>query len=653
MNTKIIKLDINRKLHETITAKQGDTKSRFLLFHLLDGSVPFNLIGKSIRAYGLKPDSQEVFNDLIVNDAEKGYCTLELTNQMLATVGVVKLELMITEGKKKLTSIPFIMDVIKSINSEKSIVSTNEFTALLNGLASLNEYDNYKNEIAEARGGQTNLKKRLDGFDASLETNANKLNETISSYDRNLIEVKQRLFNPNLKNRQYIFVGDSLRDSNGRYVFKKMAYKLATNGISPCLIAKSGLKAEHWSKTNIIQNLNDFPTTDDVIKVIKGDGSECVVDICLCTNDLAKTETEVVGYLKKGIADILTVKPNVKFILTTPNRYNDTEAQNNKARNIVKKVVDDLGNVAFSDVMSEVFRTREETIPYLLDTMHPNPLGQDKIGEYKVKQLFDGSDTLTYDIEFEELIFNNTDGSKTVIRYALNFDYQEGDTFYIQKDYENKWLFSVNNNGNYVALTELITENGFSVLKPRFNKTRCAYGLLEVENVEGLINYPSGTILTLEAKNRTVTSKIKYPITVNENRLYNLLDNIKVYVVNGEVDKMDSKYSSLNGVNIKVGFYKTEGMSPSSVYLKRERETEFYLVDESNEAICNVERIVNDGVYRLRPIDWGTIRVTGILKIRNLTKLKEVIRVGEKVKIINAEHTEPIKEKSILEILDY
>lgn len=488
---------------------------------------------------------------------------------------------------------------------------------------------------------------------SDLEHNTNKVNETISSYDMNLIEVKQRLFNPNLKNRQYIFVGDSLRDSNGRYVFKKMAYKLATNGISPCLIAKSGLKAEHWSKTNTIQNLNDFPTTDDVIRVIKGDGSECVVDICLCTNDLAKTETEVIGYLKKGINDILAVKPNTRFILTTPNRYNDTDIQNNKAYTIVKKVVDDLGNIAFSDVMSEVFRTRAETVPYLLDTMHPNELGQNKIGEYKLKTLFDDSDTLTYDINFEEITFNNTDGSKTVIRYALNFDYQEGDTFYIQKDYENKWLFSVNNNGNYVALTELIAENGFSVLKPRFNKTRCAYGLLEVENVEGLINYPSGTILTLEAKNRTVASKIKYPLSITSNKIYNLLNEIKFYDVKGEIDSTDSKYSLLDDVSIKVGFYRTAGDSPMKVYLNRKTENEFYLVDGSNNAICNVEYISKDGVYNLRPITWGTIRVTGILKIKNLTKLKEVVPVGEQIKIINAEQYRPIQQKSIFEILDY
>lgn len=67
MITKVIKLDINKNLYEKIKAKQGDTKSRFLLFQLLDGSMPFNLENRSVRAYMLKPDSTEVFNDLIIN----------------------------------------------------------------------------------------------------------------------------------------------------------------------------------------------------------------------------------------------------------------------------------------------------------------------------------------------------------------------------------------------------------------------------------------------------------------------------------------------------------------------------------------------------------------------------------------------------------
>lgn len=173
MNTKIVKLDINRNLYDTLTAKQGDTQSRFLLFQLLDGAIPFSLENRSVKVFATKPDGKEVFNDLIINDRVKGYCTLELTNQMLAVPGLLKLELMVIEGDKKLTTNVFYMDVKKSINSENAIVSTNEFSALLNGLASLNEYDNYKNEIAAARDGEVNLLTKVKKIDEHLDNKAN------------------------------------------------------------------------------------------------------------------------------------------------------------------------------------------------------------------------------------------------------------------------------------------------------------------------------------------------------------------------------------------------------------------------------------------------------------------------------------------------
>lgn len=175
MNTKIVKLDINRNLYDTLTAKQGDTQSRFLLFQLLDGAIPFSLENRSVKVFATKPDGKEVFNDLIINDRVKGYCTLELTNQMLAVPGLLKLELMVIEGDKKLTTNVFYMDVKKSINSENAIVSTNEFSALLNGLASLNEYDNYKNEIAAARDGEVNLLTKVKKIDEHLDTKVNQL----------------------------------------------------------------------------------------------------------------------------------------------------------------------------------------------------------------------------------------------------------------------------------------------------------------------------------------------------------------------------------------------------------------------------------------------------------------------------------------------
>lgn len=183
MNTKTIKFDLNKfKLYEKIKAKQGDTKSRFLLFQLLDGSAPFNLKNRSVRAYMIKPDGKEIFNDLIVNNYNLGYCTLELTNQVLAVPGTLKIELMVTEGDKKLTSSVFELEVVKSINSEKSIVSTNEFTALLNGLAALSEYDNYKNSVKEMEINKANkaeVEEKFISVEEKIKNNSEQLEHKV------------------------------------------------------------------------------------------------------------------------------------------------------------------------------------------------------------------------------------------------------------------------------------------------------------------------------------------------------------------------------------------------------------------------------------------------------------------------------------------
>ena len=172
MITKVINVNLHQPIYERLTAKQGDIASRYLLFHLLDGDKPFDLTGKSVRVYARKPDKTEIFNDLIINNETKGYCTLELTSQCLAEAGIVKMELYISQSGKVLTSIPFDLEVISCINTINAIVSTNEFSALEAALGSLQGFDNFKREIIDARNGFTTLGKRLYNIDARLDTKA-------------------------------------------------------------------------------------------------------------------------------------------------------------------------------------------------------------------------------------------------------------------------------------------------------------------------------------------------------------------------------------------------------------------------------------------------------------------------------------------------
>ena len=255
MNTKTIKFDLNKyKLYEKIKAKQGDTKSRFLLFQLLDGSIPFNLTNRSVRAYMVKPDGKEIFNDLIINNYSLGYCTLELTNQVLAVSGTVKIELMVTEEDKKLTSSVFELEVVKSINSEKSIVSTNEFTALLNGLASLSEYDNYKNSV-----------KSMEINKADKAKVEEKFGEVYEQLDT-IAQQSTKFGNPTRAwaKSQKLNVYEAWPFTNG-------FYDLATNEI--CLAYNS--KAYHTSKTGkvLFRKKNPLGIFGEAIEIC--DGYKC------------------------------------------------------------------------------------------------------------------------------------------------------------------------------------------------------------------------------------------------------------------------------------------------------------------------------------------------------------------------------------------
>jgi hypothetical protein len=133
-NIKTINIEINKPYNDTINAVQGDN-SRYLLFNLLDNGVPFNLTNRSVRAWGVKPDNTKVYNDLTIVNAIAGQAKLQLTTQMLAVVGICKLQLEITEWMSILSTIPFTLTVTENIKDNTAVESTNEFSALQVALA--------------------------------------------------------------------------------------------------------------------------------------------------------------------------------------------------------------------------------------------------------------------------------------------------------------------------------------------------------------------------------------------------------------------------------------------------------------------------------------------------------------------------------------
>ena len=164
-------LNINQKYVMPIPYTQQRDTARVLTFSILDKGVPFNLNNKTVRAKIVKPDKTKCYNDLTITNATDGECTLKLTNQILAVAGKVNCQLEIKEGEELLSTIIFSIDVEPSIDISGAVESTNEFTALENGIIKLDEWDKYFKETSGAI--EEKYTERLNGIASSLEEKVN------------------------------------------------------------------------------------------------------------------------------------------------------------------------------------------------------------------------------------------------------------------------------------------------------------------------------------------------------------------------------------------------------------------------------------------------------------------------------------------------
>lgn len=161
-----IKLDIDQEYYNLIPAQQGDT-ARVLNFQILNNNIPFSLENKTVRARIKKPDGNVCYNDMEIINASEGECDLKLTNQILIKPGMCKVQLEIMENGEILSTIIFAIFIRESIDIKDAAESTNEFTALENGIIKLDEWDKYFKETSGAI--EEKYTERLSGLATSLE----------------------------------------------------------------------------------------------------------------------------------------------------------------------------------------------------------------------------------------------------------------------------------------------------------------------------------------------------------------------------------------------------------------------------------------------------------------------------------------------------
>ncbi|WP_160678769.1 BppU family phage baseplate upper protein [Clostridium sp. C8-1-8] len=140
--TRKIIFDLNNEIYTRIDAKQNDIKSRYIEFTLTNNGVAVDLTGHTVKIFALKVDNTIIFNNVQITDATNGKVLVELTSQALAVVGELQCELDIYgTDNSVLSSKVFMINVLASIRNDSAIESTNEFTALTEGITKLNGWD--------------------------------------------------------------------------------------------------------------------------------------------------------------------------------------------------------------------------------------------------------------------------------------------------------------------------------------------------------------------------------------------------------------------------------------------------------------------------------------------------------------------------------
>lgn len=141
MITNCIQLDFNKENDLKVPSVQYDSGSRFVKIKLQRNKSPFEIDGYRVTVVANKVDGTEIMNDCTILDGVNGVVQFEITEQFNAVEGVVDCQLKLFKGKTLLTSMPFSINVVKSV-STKEIVSSNELKTLVNALGEVQNIDN-------------------------------------------------------------------------------------------------------------------------------------------------------------------------------------------------------------------------------------------------------------------------------------------------------------------------------------------------------------------------------------------------------------------------------------------------------------------------------------------------------------------------------
>ena len=189
-----LSLDLNAGVKQRtsdLKYKKGDRNSRTLITQFYDNDMPFNLHGYNVRIYVIKPDDTKVFDDCEIIDYEHGTIKITLKEQMLNVAGTVRCEFVLTTADGSLMSTPiFKITVQDSIHDTQAIESSNEFSALLNAIDTVDGLDN-KMQVLKAETEQEIAKTNAQLSATTIELNEiqSNLNDDLKATQSELVDL--------------------------------------------------------------------------------------------------------------------------------------------------------------------------------------------------------------------------------------------------------------------------------------------------------------------------------------------------------------------------------------------------------------------------------------------------------------------------------
>ncbi len=127
--TQEIAVDLDdRSPFDYIVVKQGDKGSRVIAITLLQNKQTYSIpSGTTACVKYYKPDGNEVLNDCTISNNK---ILMTYTEQMLASAGVGKGEIMLTKDSKELKSATFYTKIVDSVYKTDGMISDKEFLSL-------------------------------------------------------------------------------------------------------------------------------------------------------------------------------------------------------------------------------------------------------------------------------------------------------------------------------------------------------------------------------------------------------------------------------------------------------------------------------------------------------------------------------------------